>query len=1157
MTGIILQEHAKQTTYLWKRRWREWRYESGRLAPTERVEPYEDADKYPALVLWGEPGLGKTHEILRAHDALVEHGAFTLFISLGSVRRAEELTQTIYQSASYRAWQEAEDGCWTLFLDGFDEACVPHDLLCSWLCSVLRRVVAGSTGARQVRVRITSRAASWPNLLETELRKLWDWHSVGVYELQPLSGQDIARASPSPAFIRQVKRLGLEVLAQRPLTLEMLRKIFAKRRVLPTSTKSLFLDAASNVIPGRSVTSIADLLGMVAAIQLLGARPQIWAGRCGNAKPEDALDIAVLAHADIREAIRNGPFTALGNDTFEWKHRTLAEYFAARWLLRHGTQGAPLFDLLSSDYGDFRRIEAHLKGLARWLATFSAEFRERLVDGDQDVLLQEHLATASHHDRQQLLKTFLRRFATSDRYAVHYNPDLKYEQLRHPALSAQLRPYLSPSAGSDSVRHFATRVASTCNVRTLTPALVDIARRESNSEYLRASAILGIRHFGTKAATRRLVEMLVSTPKNDPNDEVRGSLLTALWPSSLTYEQLFEAIEPRRQERWAGTYSTFVGKLDLHFPTAKAAVVALRWLQNLPKDAALEYPHLGRQIVEAALQAAKFPSVQRALAALYIEHAKTSSYMFDASSSSRFHEKYGKIAWKNRRNIIAEVLKAVPAAARQQVLSDRPWPLIGPDDLGVLLLDERGLQAEIGAEATAAVVASAASRKNTADSGQDADAAWAVSAVLSKIEHKLQAIRLAGAEDEEEQPSRGASEDWPATISQLVEATRNDADQWNRLDEALRKSYGSGRELSEFTPALSATPAWKSLPALQRRGLVALARRYLEERAPLDTSWLGTKTWHQPSAAAYRAFRLLAEVPLEFRAITRNAWKRWASAIVGLSWQGSSNELDIQSEIAVACRILASQEYLEAVCTMVESGTWPACFDRMADALLPPVQRDVVWASLLSGMSKRKFPNEPFVRLATLLTANHCTAARTFAQKQLQSGGDLGAADEPLTFGETVAAAFVLHDPVEAWPFLARQIERAPSRGRAILEWTADRIWLPQSSHGWNWLNEEMLADTYEWIRCWQASQGKRTGPLGNLGKLARIVLRELDRGQGPAARSQLERLSRAFPHDGAVKLRLERAQSRRLKSSWRPYSPNEVLSLSGRQTHHQRRSRS
>jgi hypothetical protein len=1168
---MILREPTKQTTYPWKRQWRQWRYERGRLVPTELLESYEEVDKYPALVLWGEPGLGKTHEILQAYDALAEHGSFAQVISLGSVGRAEELTQTIHQSASYRAWQDTPNGCWTLFLDGFDEACVPHDLLCSWLCSALRRVVAGSTAGRQAHVRITSRAASWPGLLENELRKLWDWHSVGVYELQPLSRRDIDRMSPSADFIKQVKERGLLNLAQRPLTLAMLCSTFAKRRVLPRSAKELFVDAVTDARTGRNVSPVADLLGMVATVQLFGSRLRLWTGRCANAKPEDALDIAAFetsrriagraaptkAHADIREAIRNGPFTALGNDTFEWKHRALAEFLAARWLFRHGEQGAALFDLLSIDHGNFRRIQSHLAELARWLGSFSAGFRQRLVDGDHDVLLHEHMATATDHDRQQVLETLLRRFATSDRHEVHDNQELKYEQLNHPRLGAQLRPYLSSSAGRNSVRRLAIKVAEACNVRTLTPALVDIAHRDSDSDDVRARAVLAIGHVGSNAAKRRLLEMLVSIPKNDPHDEIRGCLLEALWPSFLSYEQLFAAIEVRKQQRRSGTYSTFVANLVPKFPTARAAVVALRWLQLLPRDAALEYPHLGKQIVESAFQAAKFRLVRRAIATLYIEHAKTSSYLFDASASSRLHEKYLKIGWKDRRSIIAEVLKAIPAAMRQQVLSDRPWPLIGPDDLGALLVDERILQTEIGAEATAAVLATAASQRNTIDGSQEANDAWALSTALSRIENSLQAIRQACTTDEEKPSPRECTEDWPETISQLVEAAPNDPNQWRKLDETLLKSCDSARELSEFKPSLSATPAWQSLPALQQRGLAALARRYLEEGAPPDTSWLGTKAWHQPSATAYRAFRLLAEVPIEFRAITRGTWKRWASAIVGLSWQGSSEELDIQSELAVICRILAPQEYLEAVSTVVERGSYPVGFERIVDASLPPVHDNEVWASLLSGVPRRTWPNEPSLRLATLFIARHCRAARTFAKERLRSDEDVGTADAPLSFDETVAAAFVLDDPVEAWPFLARRIERAPSRGRAILAWAADRIWLPQSSHGWNWLNEEMLADTYEWIRRWQASKDKPPGPLGNLGKLARIVLRELGKDQGPAARSQLERLNRAFPNDRQVNLRLKKAQSRRLEWSWRPYSATEVLALSSKQTDHQRRSRS
>lgn len=630
-----MREHAKQIRYPWNRRWRQWHYERGQLAPTELLKSYEDIDEYPALVLWGEPGLGKTHELSQAYDALVEHGPIAQFISLGSIGRAEELTQTIHRSASYRAWQGAPGGCWTLFLDGFDEACVPHELLCSWLCSVLRQVVAGSTAGRQARVRITSRAASWPGLLENELRKLWGWHSVGVHELQPLSRRDIGLVSPSPDFMKQVKELGLMTLAQRPLTLAMLCKTFARHRVLPKSAKQLFADTVISAKTDRDAGRVSALLGMIAAIQLLGSRLRIWTGRRSDAKSEDALDLAALKtsrEAELREAIRNGPFTVLDDDTFEWKHRAFAEFLAAAWLSRHGGDDAVLFDLLSVDNGDFRRLQSHLEGLARWLGNLNTRFRQRLVDGDHDVLLREDLATATDRDRQQVLEALLRRFATSDHHEVHNNPELKYERLNHPQLSAQLRPYLSPSAGSNAVRCLAIKVAEACNARTLVPALVNIARCDSDNDDVRARAVLAIGRIGTNGAKRRLLEVLVGTPKNDPHDEVRGCLLEVLWPSPLSCEQLFAAIDTRRQERRGGTYSTFIANLAPKFPTAKAANVALRWLQLLPRDAALEYPHLGAKIVEAAFQVARFRSVRRAIATLYIEHAKKSSYLFYASA---------------------------------------------------------------------------------------------------------------------------------------------------------------------------------------------------------------------------------------------------------------------------------------------------------------------------------------------------------------------------------------------------------------------------------------------------------------------------------------------------------------------------------------------
>ena len=94
--AMINREHPTRHSWKrhsWKRRWRRWREMKHGRSPTEIVESYAEIDRFPALVLWGEPGFGKSHELLQAYDALGPQ--YATFVNLRSITRAEDLRQAL------------------------------------------------------------------------------------------------------------------------------------------------------------------------------------------------------------------------------------------------------------------------------------------------------------------------------------------------------------------------------------------------------------------------------------------------------------------------------------------------------------------------------------------------------------------------------------------------------------------------------------------------------------------------------------------------------------------------------------------------------------------------------------------------------------------------------------------------------------------------------------------------------------------------------------------------------------------------------------------------------------------------------------------------------------------------------------------------------
>ncbi len=92
-----------------------------------------------------------------------------------------------------------------------------------------------------------------------------------------------------------------------------------------------------------------------------------------------------------------------------------------------------------------------------------------------------------------------------------------------------------------------------------------------------------------------------------------------------------------------------------------------------------------------------------------------------------------------------------------------------------------------------------------------------------------------------------------------------------------------------------------------------------------------------------------------------------------------------------------------------------------------------------------------------------------------------------------------------------------------------------------------MLADVWEWIGRWRVEGSLPRGKLGNLGKLSRSILKNLGFYSVDSGLSQLERLSRIFPDEKALKQQAEKLLKKREIETWPQYAPSDLLALSER----------
>jgi hypothetical protein len=130
--------------------------------------------------------------------------------------------------------------------------------------------------------------------------------------------------------------------------------------------------------------------------------------------------------------------------------------------------------------------------------------------------------------------------------------------LAHPNLAGQLSPVLAALADSSKPQpsfdqaHLALYLAGQAEPGVIVPMLLDVASRPDLDSHLRAMAAGRAGRLDAGGAAdrlTRLLEEITAHPDCDPDDEIRGTVLEALYPGHLPVTGLVDTLaEPRRHD---------------------------------------------------------------------------------------------------------------------------------------------------------------------------------------------------------------------------------------------------------------------------------------------------------------------------------------------------------------------------------------------------------------------------------------------------------------------------------------------------------------------------------------------------------------------------------------------------------------------------------
>jgi glycosyltransferase involved in cell wall biosynthesis len=1186
----------------WQRRWfRLGDYPSyaadGYLAERSPTDPraqgsdLEQLDAIPCLVLLGLPGMGKTHEINRAAARAVARGEVVTVLRIGHLSSEEELRRRLWEDLG--SFKEA-NSVWNIYLDGLDESLSAEGPV----SSVLRQLTEQFGNLDKLKLRISCRSAEWPSSLESDLRSVWDDHEVELYQLAPLRRSDVliaANASfsseASTRFMAEIEQRNAEVFASRPITLRMLINVFQSEGTLPREQVQLYrkglltLVEESNALrrsrpsPGwLDAHSRLVVASRIACALIMSNGAMIWTGLQYQTPPTRATALSEISggyeplmgasfpvrESELFQVIRTSLFERIGDNQFTFIHQTFAEFLCALYFVNHGLTVEQILGFMRNSETDDKRVTPQLREVCAWIASMEPRLFRELVLIEPDLLLRSDVASADPADRAILVEQLLQRYQSVE--LVHdpllFNRGL--ERLGHSNLAAQLRPWIESRDKTLVARRAAISIATANNLRELSSSLADISLDRSEHFHIRVRSVAALSKIGAPDDLLRIKPLLYSDLSEDMGDELKGHLLTALWPDYLTTSDLLPLLSMPKDQSLVGAYSLFLFHLEFPPISATDALLAIRWTIGLIKSdrTRSRLERLAPRLLGRIWERVDESAIRGELARLVVESSPGDSYLFRRGEFSTFIEEYRTGGADKRRAFVREVIKQAadkPRSAGEVLFF--PWRLLATEDLPWSVEDY--LAGRLGTPtqelAHAIVRAAAECDVETVSFLWDAAKQSPELQTALEVQHSVEldsTIAQWQREEFERQhkvagEKQVAAKNTSAQIERMLDEVEsgNPFRWWEVNLQLFLNEEGEYDENFEFRSSLTDAPFWPILSDQQRKRIIAGAHAYLEKCSLDSQAWLGKNILHRPAAAAYRAVRLLREVsPGLYGALDDRVLPRWVPAILGFSSADDDLGQEVRREIVRDCYKVAPSVVRRTLARLILKSEQPShirdalsvvekCFD---DPL-----GNLVWG-LLNRLSTTDERGDELLRF---LLAHQYGPAAQLLESALTSRAPIAGTSiaNPRRFAVAISA-HTLNQPETTISGLMLVANQDAILGRDL--WLAiakDRI---SETAFYHRLSEPLLGEAIVWLmRNFEDSSirgrlVRPASPLDSIDEMKRSMIADLVSRGTPAAVHAMERLAQEFTDNTWLRWQLADAKEKLRAGSWNCWKPSEILSI-------------
>ncbi len=1189
-------------THAWKRFWcpREGRLvfdahgflldpeQQGRTRITDAAS-FEEIRNIPCLLLVGEPGMGKSHVIEQLGSEKPTDRQFVERVLLTDLRFHRNPQTDIFQHPAFQEW--IKGACrLRLFIDSLDE-CAEKDFA---------RQLVGKLREGHIKnlwLRIACRTAELPPFLEDELRKLWQSETlVRVFELAPLRRKDVEIAAGEDArrFVDEVIRREAVSLAIKPITLRFLLRAYQPHRGLLNRRWDLYSEGCRILAEESSKTRRADaprstarlaVATRIAAACTLGQKVAIQMAPNLGDVPADALYADDLAggteeihhHVDraiIHETLCTSLFSGRGPERMGIAHQTYAEFLTARFLHARKLDVDGLMHVLSIG----GRIVPGLHEVAAWVASIDEGFRRAILKSDPLVLMRSDMAMAGDAEKGALVEALFQRIDAREMIDLVRE---SYVRLKHPRLHEQLGPRIADRGAYFMVRRAAMNIAAACEVRTLQTLLADVALDENDDVHLRAQAAAAATSIGDDDTLKRLRPLAEGRCGEDPDDQLKGYALGALWPKFMDAETLFACITPIKQKNFYGSYQAFLRRDVMEHLADDDLPIALAWAATLSPRSEYDWTFegLSDEIVERAWKTTQNTGVLDALVQLarvrlegfgglfYHQKDGPSRFVPADVAKKRFVRAYIERGSDSLpqyamlrgagllpKNTLTWMLKKLGASSSARLRSR--WSAFIRDGWkhDVLTVDRNGQGQSTLTAQLVELILDARKRHR--------ELRAALGPYFIKMDLEDPAVRQLQnnwleVQDKEKRrhesssapPKRPTREESIEKCLAGIESGQVRDFWW--LPFALWQNKFGGTDYSS-QPDITTSPGWENANEETRERILHAARSFIRRRGPKPDEWLGKNVVYWPAVAGYLAIWLLYKEKSQwFEQISDALWKRWAAIVVSYR-PALHDDAEVETKRALVKRAYRAapnecrnilRRHLDAKIDLDDS-------DADNIPLLDACWDDAIGALMLDRAGNAS--TKP--RLLASIVGQAIQHGTPGAREHVETLLGLPIPEDAATREriKSVASAIFRNAPDAGWPIVWPVLQAEPDLGRSIMLDVVNLVAWGNTAL-WRRLSEDDAADAYIWLEqqfppkddpdLFPAKM-RSVGPRESLAWARGNLLKDLaERGTKDSIKA-LERILQSLPGNDRISWALIRAREVTLQRTWRPLRLDEVIKL-------------